>query len=89
MDLERILQALNPDIIDKFKEAIALGKWPDGSLLTLQQKETCMQAVIAFEQTFVAEDERTAYVPAKSTACETPAQKDKTSQHGDQTLTWK
>lgn len=62
---------LDVDIISRFQRAIELGKWPDGRALTQEQKEMCMQAVIYWEHHYVPKQERTAYVPPKTTPCET------------------
>ncbi len=81
MDVDKYTAALTPEIIERFKTAIELGKWPDGRKLSPEQKETCMQAIIAYEHQHVAENERTGYVPPKETPC---APKD-----DDQPITWK
>ncbi len=72
--LDPILANITPEIVQKFKTAIELRKWPDGRLLTSQQLETCLQAVIAYEHQNLPEHERTGYVPPKTTACEPPEQ---------------
>ncbi|WP_096086471.1 YeaC family protein [Agaribacterium haliotis] len=66
---EDFLQALDTDIVERFKRAVELGKWPDGRELTQEQRETCMQAIIVFEHRNVAERERTGYVPPKEEPC--------------------
>ncbi len=66
---EALLNALDPEIIERFKRAIETGKWPDGRALTDEQRKTCMQAVILYEHANVPEDQRTGYVPPKPTAC--------------------
>ena len=71
MELQKILEALTPDIVEKFKTAIELGKWPDGKKLTAEQMETCMQAVIAYEHQHLSPEERTGYVPPKPDPCAT------------------
>ncbi len=43
------LEGLSPEIIERFRTAVELGKWPDGTQLTAAQKQTCMQAVIMFD----------------------------------------
>lgn len=88
MDLEKILQALNPEIIEKFKDALALGKWPDGRSLSVEQKEICMQAVIAYEQKYLPEHERTGYVPPKNSACDTTDHRHDDPDSANNTLTW-
>ena len=46
MDKQTILASLTPEVVDKFRMAIELGKWQDGRKLTAEQRETCMQAVM-------------------------------------------
>jgi uncharacterized protein YeaC (DUF1315 family) len=57
-----ILNALTPDIVANFKRAVELGKWGDGRILTHEQKETCMQAVLVWEMQHLPIDERTGYI---------------------------
>lgn len=73
MNVEQILAALTPEIVVRFKTAIEIGKWPNGQLLTPEQREICMQAVLAWEFKHLAEQERTGYIhrPKKDDeACE-------------------
>lgn len=81
MDIEKFTQALDPDIIARFRRAIETGKWPDGRQLTARQKATCMQALIAYEHRHVGETERTGYVPPKKSPCD-PGEED------DQPIKW-
>lgn len=69
MDIDAFTQALSPDIIERFRNAIETGKWPDGRALTKEQRATCMQAVIAYEHHHLDETQRTGYVPPKDSAC--------------------
>lgn len=62
MNVDQILAALTPEIVARFKTAIETGKWPDGRLLSAEQRETCMQAVLAWEHTHLPEEERTGYI---------------------------
>jgi len=77
MDLTKFTETLTPEIVANLKTAIEIGKWPDGKQLTSEQLETCIQAVIAYEHEHVPEQERTGYVPPKSTPC-APDSKDET-----------
>ena len=43
------IEGLSPEIVDRFRTAVELGKWPDGTKLTAEQRKTCMQAVILFD----------------------------------------
>lgn len=69
METNEIAANLKPEVIESFKRAIEIGKWPDGNALTSEQREVCMQAVIAYEYHNLPEEERTGYVPPKNTAC--------------------
>ncbi len=68
MDKETILATLTPEVVDKFRIAIELGKWADGRQLTANQRETCMQAVMIWEHEHLPASERTGYIhkPVKS-----------------------
>ena len=68
MDLKQLLNSITPDIYSRLKLGVEIGKWPDGKSLTSEQKELCMQAIIAYEQG-IPEDQRTGYVPPKTTPC--------------------
>jgi len=71
MNIDEICSKLNPEIVERFQRAIETGYWPDGKKLTAEQKDTCMQAVIAYEHKNLPEDQRTGYVPPKEDPCAT------------------
>lgn len=79
MDLKQLLDSITPEIYESLKRAIELGKWPDGRVLGSGQKELCIQAVIAYDARKPA-DQRTGYVPPKTTACEPPSPEDEQPQ---------
>jgi len=47
MNIEQMLAILNPEIVERLKTAVEIGKWPNGIALTKEQREICMQAVYA------------------------------------------
>lgn len=65
MNYRQLLSSLTPDIYQSLKRAVELGKWPDGNKLTTEQRQLCMEAVIAYEQRNLPPEERTGYVPPK------------------------
>ncbi|MFT5716868.1 MAG: hypothetical protein ACJAWS_000014 [Oleiphilaceae bacterium] len=67
MNFEDVAEAISPDVYKQFKQAIELGKWPDGRVLSVAQKEICLQAIMLYEAKHqVADTERVGYVkPAK------------------------
>ena len=72
MNFEDAAQQISPDIYQRFKEALELGKWPDGRVLTKEQKEICLQAIIVYETAQgIPENKRTGYVDStkKTSPC--------------------
>ena len=43
------VKELTPSIIERFKTAISIGKWPDGRLVNDEQKEILTQAIIIYD----------------------------------------
>lgn len=84
MDYQQLLNTLTPEIYQNLKRAVELGKWPDGKRLSSEQREICMQAMIAYEARHLSPEERTGYVPTKPTGCETDLQLDV-----EEALKWK
>ena len=63
MNFEDAAKQIDPEIYERFKQALELGKWPDGRELTREQKELCLQAVIVYENAHdVPEKERVGYI---------------------------
>ncbi|MGQ9425179.1 YeaC family protein [Gilvimarinus sp. F26214L] len=70
MNFEELSQNLDPDVYQRLKTAIELGKWPNGEVLSPHQKEITMQAIIAYEVKNLPPEERTGYIhAADKTAC--------------------
>ncbi len=44
------------------RTAVELGKWADGRRLTEQERESCLQAVIAYDEKNLPEHERVGYI---------------------------
>ena len=66
MNIEELVNSSTPEVYQNLKTAIELGKWGDGRILTPEQKEHSMQAIIAYELKYMPAEERTGYVPPKS-----------------------
>lgn len=65
---DEVLASLTPEMIERFRNALALGKWPDGRPLTPEQKETTLQAVMVWEANNLPEHERTGYIERNACA---------------------
>jgi len=62
MDYRKMIRDMSPDVYDRLKRAVELGKWPDGSAVTPEQRENALQAVIAWGELHLAEGERVGYI---------------------------
>jgi uncharacterized protein len=83
MNYLQLIDAMSPEIYQNLQRSVALGKWPDGSILTAEQRENAMQAVIAWGERHLAEQDRVGYVEKKPVVedhCELPR---------ETPLTWK
>lgn len=56
------MSQITAEIYQAFKIAIEIGKWPDGRVLSAEQKETVMDAIIAYEIQHVDETDRTGFI---------------------------
>lgn len=57
--IEVMLEQLTPEMIERIKSAIEIGKWPDGSSVKAEQLEHCMQLLILYEARTLPASERT------------------------------
>lgn len=83
MDYQKIIETMSLETYQSLKSAIELGKWPDGKILTREQRENTMQAVIAWGRLHLDETDQVGYINKKDKegdSCEKP---DETA------LTWK
>ncbi|PSW21033.1 DUF1315 domain-containing protein [Photobacterium sanctipauli] len=49
MDLETLLNAMTPEVYSRISTAVEIGKWPDGTPLTQEQRDSAMQAVMLYQ----------------------------------------
>ena len=62
MNIEQMLAILDENIVARLRTAVEIGKWPNGVVLTKEQRQTSMQAVIAWEAQNLPEKERSGYI---------------------------
>ena len=65
MDYQQMISTMTPEIYESLKMAVELGKWPNGEKLTAEQRQTCLQAVIAYDHKHKPEEERVGYIHSK------------------------
>lgn len=62
MSFIQAIENITPEIYENLKQAVEIGKWGDGRVLSVEQKELCLQAMIAWELKNLPEEERTGYM---------------------------
>lgn len=75
MDYLQTIETITPEIYQSLLRSVAVGKWPDGKALTVEQRANAMQAVIAWGERHLAERDRVGYVekkPRLEVQCDNP-----------------
>lgn len=62
MDYLQLVETLSPDVYRNLLRSVELGRWPDGRPLTPEQRENAMQAIIAWGEMHLPEEERVGYI---------------------------
>lgn len=87
MNFKQLLESISPETYAALKRAVELGKWPNGERLTTEQRELCLQAVIAYDMRNKPESERVGYIAPKAhTHC---GGEGEVAGDEPQTLTWR
>jgi uncharacterized protein YeaC (DUF1315 family) len=75
MDYLQAIESLTPEIYQRLKRAVELGKWPDGNVLTREQRANALQAIIAWDDRHRPPGDRIGFIERKQPgddACEVP-----------------
>jgi len=62
MDYRQMIDSMSPDIYRSLKRSVETGRWPDGSPVTTAQRQNAMQAIIAWDEKHLPENERVGYI---------------------------
>lgn len=62
MNYQELVATLSPEMLRRFRRAVETGRWPDGSEVSAEQREHCLQAIIAWEQSRLPEQDRVGYI---------------------------
>ncbi|NRB41599.1 MAG: DUF1315 family protein [Pseudomonadales bacterium] len=69
-EFQKVIEAMNEETYLRLRAAVEIGKWPNGNALSSQQRETSMQAVLAYEALHtVARDQTTGFVDTQNSDC--------------------
>ena len=73
MEYNQLVAQLTPEVYERLKSAIELGKWPDGRKLTEEQKTSCMEAVLRYQALNLPPEEHSGFIKNK---CKSAAEDD-------------
>ena len=76
MDYQTLIDSMSPDIYQNLKRAMEVGRWPDGRPLSAEQRTIVMDALIAWGEKHLPEEQRVGYIDRGSKAgqvCDDPA----------------
>jgi uncharacterized protein YeaC (DUF1315 family) len=90
MDFQQLIESITPEIYNNLKTAVELGKWPDGSRLTPEQREHSIQAVIAYDARHKAQDDRVGDIPPQvsNESCRTKDKGVDSAPDAEQPIKW-
>lgn len=49
MDANQLVAAITPEAYERLLFAVETGKWPEGTSLSQEQRDSCMQAVMLYQ----------------------------------------
>ncbi|MDC9719247.1 MAG: DUF1315 family protein [Gammaproteobacteria bacterium] len=73
MEYSQLIAQLTPEVYVRLKTAIEIGKWPDGRLLSADQKASCMEAVLRYQALKLDPKEHTGYMSNECGSSSNPA----------------
>ena len=66
--VNELVESLTPSMVSDLKQAIELGKFPDGRVISREQKELMIEATILYDALKLPEEERTGFIHRKKQA---------------------
>ena len=66
--VNELVESLTPSMVGDLKQAIELGKFPDGRVVSNEQKELMIEATILYDALKLPEEERTGFIRRKKQA---------------------
>ena len=69
MNIAQLIEMIDPEIYESLKSAVEVGKWTNGVALSDEQKDLCMQAIIAYDMEHKPPNERVGYISMSPISC--------------------
>ena len=63
--VNELVESLTPSMVNDLKQAIELGKFPDGQVISNEQKELMIEATILYDAMKLPQEERTGFIRRK------------------------
>ncbi|MHA7878167.1 MAG: YeaC family protein [Saccharospirillum sp.] len=74
MNFDDVAASLTPEVYQRLKESIELGRWPTGQALTREQKALCLEALLKYEVAQgIPETQRIGYIERPNCATDKPS----------------
>ena len=68
MEYNQLIAQLTPAVYLRLKTAVETGKWPDGRVLSEDQKASCMEAVLRYQSMKLDAKQHSGHMPDKCTS---------------------
>lgn len=62
MNYQELIDSLSPELYERLRRSVELGKWPDGRPLSREQRETTLQALIAWGEQNLPPEQRVGFI---------------------------
>ncbi|MCB5161879.1 YeaC family protein [Marinomonas algarum] len=62
MNFKEMIDNMSPEVYVRLKQAVELGKWPNGVRLTPDQTELCLEAIITYDYKNKEEKDRVGFI---------------------------
>jgi len=76
MEYNQLIAQLTPEVYLRLKAAIEIGKWPDGRVLSEDQKASCMEAVLRYQSMKLDSKQHSGYMPDQCASSSAPKKTD-------------
>jgi uncharacterized protein len=70
--VDELIEALTPAMLADLKRAVELGKFPDGRVVSTEQRELMLEAVLRYEALHTPPDARTGFIDRGNSTCDIP-----------------
>lgn len=62
MEIDKLLESITPEAYENLKYAAETGRWPNGDRVSDEQRDYCIQAIIAYDLKHNREEDRVGYI---------------------------